>query len=253
MPVSWWVAGVVLVVCVAAPSLVELTVWRRSAVDTRSVAIQLHNRRIARWLVAVVALAAAQVAVVAVTLVEGSPIRWLGGPGEVGLVVVVALLIVGTAAAVVARRGGRTREEGDVPTAWPLLVPVLLGAGATEVLFRGAMLAWAVASPLGTVGGVALSALAFGATRAPRGWSATIAATVAGAVFGVAVVSTGWVVVAVLAHPVLLLVVAAVNARGRTAVAAGGACGGHDPNSPACAGCPLAPAAGRRTAGAASA
>ncbi|GEM_PF-5269807 len=262
--VAWWAAGAALLVLIMAGTFFEHVLLRRMAHDPRPIHVVQRSRRSARWLVAVATVVGAQVGVITVSLAD---VDWAGTARPATLVSASAIAALGAAALgyVLTRpaapppaRSRSGSSSRDVRTAAPTragqLLPALVGAAAQEVLFRGAVLGWLLASGMAAVPAVALTALAFGATRLTRGRGATVTATLAGLVLGLAVVITGWVGVAVAGHVTLLLVVAALGIRGSRVSASAGAgstgvgCGGHDPNSPACIGCPLAPAAARRGA-----
>jgi hypothetical protein len=240
--VTVWAALVAVVAGAGALAGAERALLRRLAGDRRRLDVQRRARRAGLWLLAAGHVALAHGAVV-LAAIAGAGALTPGGDGPGPVVVVAVVAVVLGAAGVVA---ALTRPALGV------LAPGLVTAAAQEVVFRGAalgLLREAGADPVTAVGVVAL---AFAATRLPRGGRAAAAALLAGAVLGAVALALGSVVAAAALHAAVLVVVAGLGDRAArlaaAAATAGVGCGGHDPSSPACQACPLAPAAaGART------
>jgi uncharacterized membrane protein len=238
--VTVWVALVAVLAGAAGLAVAERRLLRRLAGDRRRLDVQRRARRAALWLLALGHAGLAQAAAVAAGLAGASALAPAAGAGP-GTAVVAAVVGVFVVVAVVV--AGLTRPR------LPVLAPGLVTAIAQEVVLRGAVLALLVEAGAGPVTAVGLSSLAFAATRLTRGREPAAVALGAGAVLGAAALVLDSVVVAAAGHATALVIVAGMGDRGArlasAAATAGVGCGGHDPSSPACRACPLAPAAAR--------
>jgi membrane protease YdiL (CAAX protease family) len=232
-----WTALVTVLAGAVALAGAERMLLRRLAGDRRRLDVQRRARRAGLWLLAAGHVAVAHAGAVAAAVAGAdalAPGGTVAGPAVVAGVVAVVVGVAGVVA-VLAR------------PALGVLAPGLVTAAAQELVFRGAVLGLLVEAGAGAVTAVGVVALAFTATRLPRGGRAAAAALVAGVVLGAVTLAVGSVLVAVALHAAALVVVAGLGDRAarlaEAAATAGVGCGGHDPASPACQACPLAPAA----------